>query len=253
MMRSGAQKTAKSLVRQFHSGRTMRFDWQKLVTPFTSKAWVAEMQNYEKDLNTKKVASGSLASTVEPIDWAHWEATIATDGVVAELKKEYEAMTFAPVQADGSEISAEKEASMIAEAEADVRMAQYELKAADKVLGLVTKAKNEGQQWTCEEWEAFVPGLNSKFDADWDNEDYLPSAASVKLHSTDFKDVQNRIKAGDKTVVDDIQCDDLVGDISTNQEIELINNGEWSIARLFAGAEERAAIAAEVKRLKAGQ
>lgn len=252
MLRSGVQKTS-SLVRQFHSGRTMRFDWQKLVTPFTSKAWVAEMQGYEKDLNTKKVAAQSLSADVEPIDWSHWEATIATDGVVAELKKEYESMTFAAAQADGSEISSEKEAAMIASAEADVRMAEYELKAADKVLAVVTKAKSEGQQWTCEEWEAYIPGMNSQFEVDWDNEDYLPSDAAVKLHGTDFKEIQSRIKAGDKTVVDEVQGDDLVGDISIKEELEMINNKEWSIARLLAGAEERAAIAAEVKRLKAGQ
>lgn len=252
MLRSGANKTAKCLTRQFHSQRPMRFEWQKLVTPFTSKAWVAEMQNYEKDLGTKKVAAGSLSSTVAPIDWAAWEEEIETMGVVEELKKEYESMRFESAKPDGTEISAAREKEMISEAEADVRLATYELQAADKVLALVTKVKNEGQTWTHDQWEAFIPGWNKQFDADYEADDYLPTKDTVKLHATDFKEIQQRIKAGDITVLDDLHCDDLVGDVSSKAELALIKQGEWSIGRLFAGAEERAAIAAEVKKIKAG-
>lgn len=210
------------------------------------------MQGYEKDLGAKKVAAGSLPATVAPIDWASWEEEIETVGVVEELKKEYEAMVFEKSKPDGTEITAEREAKMIAEAEADVRLAAYELKAADKVLALVTRVKNEGQTWTHDQWEAFIPGWNKQFDAEYEADRYLPSKDSVKLHATDFKEVQQRIKAGDRAVLDELHCDDKVGDVSTEEELALIKKGEWSIGRLFAGAEERAAIAAEVKRIKAG-
>lgn len=253
MLRGNVANTAKCLTRQFHTQRPMSFQWQKLVTPFTSKAWVAEMQAFEKDLSVKQVAIGSLPTTVDPIDWEHWEKEIETEGVVAALKAEYENMNFPKPKSDGSEITAAREATMIAEAEADVRFANYELAAADKALALIHRVKNEGQTWTFEQWEAYIPGLSKDFDAKYEAEDFLPSKDSVKLHAMDFKEVRARIKAGDKTLMDELHVDDQVGDMSTKAEIEMIKKGEWSISRLFAGAEERAAIAAEVKRIRAGQ
>jgi len=252
-MLRGTQQAAKCFTRSFHTGRAMRFEWQKLVTPFTSKAWVAEMQGIEKDLGTKSVACNSLPATVAPIDWAKFEEEIETDGVVAELKAEYEAMVFPKAQADGSEISAEAEAKMIADAEADVRMAKYELAAADRVLAQMRKAKLEGQTWTHDQWESYMPGYNAQYEADYEDEEYLPSANSVRLHGTDFKEVTKRIQAGDKTVADELQCDGLVGDVSTAEEQAFIEKGEWSVARLFAGKEERAAIQAELTALKSGK
>lgn len=241
------------MTKSFARQRAQRFQWQKLVTPFTSKSWVAEMESYEKDLSLKKVQSGSVAATVDPIDWDAWASKIETEGVVAELKAEYEAMTFAAATGDGSAITAEKEASMVAEAEADVRMAEYELKAADKVLAFMTKAKNEGQTWTHEQWEAYIPGYNSQFEADYENGDYLPSEAAQKMHVTDFKEVQARIKAGDKDVMAELEVDDLIGNVSTKEESELIANKQWSIARLFADAETRATITEDVKKIRGGQ
>lgn len=238
--------------RGFAQKRSTRFDWQKLVTPFTSKTWVEQMQNYEKDFGMKKVAASSLPATVEPIDWDAWRNEIDTEGLVDELKAEYEAMTFPTAQPDGSEITASQEAAMIAEAEADVRMATYELKAADKVLALMTKAKNEGQNWTHEQWEQYMPGYNAAFEAAYENEEYLPSPTSAKLHSTDFKDIIQRIKAGDKTVAEELAVDDQIGDISMSEEQALIAKKTWSIARLFADAEERAKIQADVEAIRAG-
>ena len=45
----------------------------------------------------------------------------------------------------------------------------------------MTKAKNEGQTWTHEQWEAYIPGYNSQFEADYENGDYLPSEGRCKL------------------------------------------------------------------------
>lgn len=238
---------AKSLARQ----RAQRFDWQKLVTPFTSKAWVAEMQAYEKDLSSKKVNSQSLSQTVEPIDWAAWEAEIETEGVVAELKAEYEAMTFAAATPDGSEISDARAAQMIADAEADVRLAQYELAAADQVLSVVKRAKNEGQTWTHEQWESYVPGYNQNFDDRYEDEAFVPTDQSFKNQGVDFKDLQKRIAAGDKSALDELAVDDKIGDMSTKEELEVMAKGEWSIARVVADAEARAKISAEVAAIKA--
>lgn len=230
--------------------RAMRFDWQKLVTPYTSKAWVEQMQAYEKDFGMKKVAASSLPANVAPIDWGYWRANIQTEGLVDELEAEYNAMTFAPAQGDGSAITVKQEASMVAEAEADVRMAQYEIKAAEKVLAAMHKAKNEGQNWTHEEWEQHIPGYNEQFEADYENEDYLPTPASVKLHGTDFKEILKRLQSGDKTVTEELAVDDTVGDISMAHEQSLIDKKTWSIARLYADAGERAKIQADVEAIR---
>merc|ERR1712137_726333 len=121
-----------------------------------------------------KSEAASASQTVEPIDWAYWEKEIQAPGLVAEMKAEYEALTFPTVDPNSPENLAkyaELEA-MVAEAEKQKALGASELTEVDRVIATVNKVKAEGLNWSMDQWHAFVPGLEAQHKAEYENEDY---------------------------------------------------------------------------------
>jgi len=231
--------------------RPMRFEWQKLVTPLTNKSVVAEWQRRDSEINARNKEATGVSRTVEPIDWAHWESVISAPGVVAEMKKEYEALHFPKI-----EPFTEAAKATIASIEEEVVLAKKaavhganEVKECEKVVNTVNKLKKEGLEWSMEQWQAFMPGLEAQHKAEYENEDYLVSDSHEKLASTDWKAATKEFVATGNTDLGD--ADASVGDANLEEEVELVKNGTWSIARLFASKDERAKIQERVEKAPA--
>jgi hypothetical protein len=232
--------------------RGARFEWQKLVTPLTPKATVAEWTRRQAEINAKVKESRTLPHTVEAIDWAHWKTQITAPGVVEEMQREYEALNFAKVEpftAEVKETIASIEAEMATAKRAAVHGAN-EVKEADKAIAAVNKLKVDGINWSLEDWHKFMPGLEEQHRNEYENEDYLATDDQIKLEGMDWKAAAKEFAAtGD---ADMGPADEFVGDMNTFEEQELVKSGTWSIARVFAGKDERAKIQERVEKALSG-
>lgn len=222
--------------------RAMRFEWQKLVTPLTPKAVVAEWQAKDSEVQSKLAEASGTPLTVEPIDWAYWKTQISAPGVVEQMQKDYEALNF-PTVDPYSEANAAKLAGIesdVQQAKKEAVHAANEVKEADKVIATVNKVKAEGMTWSLEQWQAFMPGLQEQHKAEFENEEYIVTDEHLKLDSVDWKQASKDYASG---VDPDLgKPDDKIGDMDLAEELELVEQGKWSIARVFAGKDERARI-----------
>lgn len=228
--------------------RAMRFEWQKLVTPLTPNSVVQEWTRRQTEINAKITEARSMPATVEAIDWEHWKTQIAAPGVVEEMQKEYEALNFPkvePFNEDAKATIAGIEAEVVAAKKAAVHGAN-EVKEVEKTIAIVKNLKANGLDWTLEQWQAFMPGLEQQHKDEYENEEYLVTEDQMKMESTDWKAAAEELKTtGD---VDLGPQEEMVGDMSTSEEQELVKKGTWSIARLFAGKDERAKIQERVEK-----
>jgi len=192
--------------------------------------------------------ANSVSRTVEPIDWAHWEKTIQTPGVVAELKAQYEGLSFPKVEGYTPEVNAtiSKIKEDILTAKKQAVHGANEVKEVDKVVETVKKVKAEGQTWSLEQWHAFMPGLEEQHKAEYEDEDYLVHDEHLKLESVDWASAGKEFAKGEDPEMGEV--DEKIGDLSTSEEMELVKQGKWSVARLFAGAEDRAKIQERVEK-----
>lgn len=222
--------------------RSMRFEWQKLVTPLTPKAVVAEWQSKDSEIATMMRESNSVSQTIEPIDWAYWETQISSPGVVAQMKADYEALKFEKVDAYSPENKAKLDGikTAAAHAEKEAVHAASEVKEADKVIATVNKVKAEGLNWSLEQWQAFMPGMEDQHKAEFEDEEYIVSDEMLKLDSVDWKKAAEDFASGENPDIG--VAPEKCGDMSLSEETELVKSGRWSIARAFASKDERAKI-----------
>lgn len=228
--------------------RAMRFEWQKLVTPLTSKAVVADWQAKNSEV-TKRLAEARGASlTVEPIDWEYWKKEIKSEGAVEEMQKEYEAMTFPKMEAYTPEVRAkldsiEADATL---AEKEAVHASGEVKEADKVLETVQWFKKEALHWEYTQFQDFIPGLKEQHMEEFENEFYNPTEEMKKLDSVDWRAASADLKEGKRPDLG--TPEDRLGDMSISEERALQEQGKWSIARVFASKDDRAKIQERVEK-----
>lgn len=234
-------------MRSFAQVRSLRFEWQKLITPLTSKAVVAEYTQKQSEITSMLSAARSVPKKVEPIDWDHWKSVISTPGVVDEMQKEYESMKFPKAQAFTPEANAK-----IAEIEAEIAMAKAqaslgasEIAAADKELARMDVLKSEAT--SAKDIQDLIPGLEQQHKNEYNDEDYVPTDAEEKLGFADWNAASAEIAEGKDPEIG-VRVEAL-GDMSYAEEEEIAKSGKWSIARLFASKEERAAIQEKTEKI----
>jgi len=231
--------------------RGMRFEWQKLVTPLTPKSVVADWQAKDSDIKKKLDVARSASKTVAPIDWEYWKTQISAPGVVEQMQKDYEALNFPtidPMTAENTEKLAEIEAEVL-KAEKEAVHGASEVKEADKVIAQVNKVKAEGMTWTLKQWQDFIPGLEAQHKQEYEDEEYIVSDEQLKYDSVDWKTATKEFAAGQNP---DLGVpESQVGDMSLEEELALVEKGTWSVARVFAGKDERARIQDKVEKTMA--
>jgi hypothetical protein len=194
------------------------------------------------------VAYSLSLSTVEPIDWAAWKLKISAPGVVEQMQKDYEALNFPtidPMTAEARATVAAIEAEVVKAKKAAVHGAN-EVRETEKVIDTVHKMKKDGLNWTLEEWQAFIPGLEKQQKDEYNNEEYLVSDDHLKLEALDWKGARKEFAATGNCEMG--EADENVGDMNVTEEKALIAQGTWSIARVFASREERAKIQTRVEK-----
>lgn len=228
--------------------RAMRFEWQKLVTPLTPKAVVAEWQAKSTAINVMVAESREASAKVDPVDWAFWKTQISTPGVVEQMQKDYEALNFPTIDPYSTENTEKLEGiqSDVIKADKEAIHAANEVKEADKAIITANKVKSEGLTWSLEQWQAFMPGLEDQHKAEYENEDYIVSDEQMKLDTVDWAAASKEYCAGQDP---DLGVpEEAIGDMVLAEEAALVKQGTWSIARIFAGKEERARIQERVEK-----
>lgn len=228
--------------------RAMRFEWERLVTPLTPKSVVAEWQGKDAEIQAKLQEAHGTALTVEPVDWAFWKTQISAPGVVEQMQKDYEALNFPTINPYTTEHQEKLDQIQTdtAFSKKEAVHAANEVKEAEKVISTVNKVKAEGLHWSLEQWQAFMPGLQEQHIAEFEDEDYIVSDETMKLDSVDWRAVSKDFGAGQDP---DLGAPDkALGDMVLDEELGLVKEGKWSIARVFAGKEERARIQERVNK-----
>lgn len=228
--------------------RSMRFEWQKLVTPLTNKSVIAEWQSKQGEVTTLNTAGRGLSLTVEPVDWAYWKTQITAPGVVEQMQKDYEALNFPVVDPNTPDNKAKLDGILgdVAHAKKEAVHAANEVMEADKAIATIQKVKAEGLTWNLEQWQAFIPGLEDQHKAEYEDEDYLVSDETMKLDSVDWEAASKEYVAG--TDPDLGSADAKLGDMVLQEELDLVESGKWSVARVFASKDQRAAIQEKVEK-----
>lgn len=231
-----------SLARQ----RSQRFHWQKLVSAYTPKDFIMNMENMEKEISAKRQLARSIPTEVPKIDWASWQNQIMAPGVVDALQKEYESIVFRDQSLSQFDALKEENDKICAQALAELGSVKYEMEAADKALKNVTAMKDNAFEWKVAQWEEKIPGLKDQYAEKFENEDYLPAEEEVRIAQLDFAEIQKDFNNGTLEVIKIPQ----VGDLSDAEEHEVIKAGEWSIERLWAGKEQRSSLQEKIRKLK---
>lgn len=243
-MIKGAQM-GKSFARQ----RSQRFNWQKLVTPWTPKSFVVHCTAVQKEISMKKTAAQSLSADVPKIDWAHWESVIKAPGVVEALKKEYEGLKFTEASTGAHDALKKQGLEHIAVAEASLATTKKERVAADKALAKFEKIQSEGLHFTTEQWIDTMPGMEKEMSDMYDDEEYIPNDEEERIAALDFGEVEKEFVAGQFS--QQIPENLVVGDKSLAEEKEVIEAGEWSIERIFVDKDAREILRDNIRKANA--
>lgn len=239
MIRSGSQM-GKSFARQ----RSQKFNWQRLVTPWTPKDFVAHCTAVSKDIASKQALTATLSKDVPNIDWAQWNKVIKAPGVVDALKKEYESIKFNDASTESLEPLKAQNIKHIAVAEANLGAAKGELAAADKALAAIQEIQKDGLHWKADQWMEKIPGLEKQLQAQFEDEDYLPNEEEEKVAVMDFGELEKEFLSGNL----EGECASTIGDKNMTEEKEVLEAGEWTVARLFADKVERGQLREQVRK-----
>lgn len=224
--------------------RSQRFNWNKLVSAYTSKDFISYCENAEKEISAKNMMASSIPKEVPKIDWDHWRANISAPGVVDSLQKEYESIVFQDQTAEQYAPMKEANLHQVAVAEAGLGATKLELARADKAIQALHTMKKEGIAWSADQWGDAIPGLEGKLKESFENEDYLPNDEEEKFAALDFKEVEKDFLAATL----DGEPTSAPGDLNIQEEKDIISAGEWSVGRLFTDAEGRAKLLEEVRK-----
>lgn len=242
--------SACSLVRRnIHTSTIQRFDWQQLVDPWTKKETIEEWTNKQANLNAKQDLARSVPKTVEPIDWAEWEAAISTPGAVAQLKKEYESLAFKTydISEYADEIAANEEA--VRQKQCMEEINKLEVGHAQDAIDLHKKMQAKGHVgMTLEDHEMLYPGRIQQCWDEIDDEIYTRSDLEERNDKLDYVQLKEQFLAGQDV---DIEKPERFGDTIFAEEEELKAKGEWSIQRLYCDRAQREEIHQNILKMKA--
>lgn len=231
-MIKGAQM-GKSFARQ----RSQRFNWQKLVTPWTPKSFVVHCTAVQKEISVKKTAAQSVPAEVPKIDWEHWKTVIKAPGVVDTLQTEYEGLKFSEASTSAHDALKAEGLQHIEVAESTLGTTKKEKVATDKALAAFEKVQSEGLHYTTEQWVDTMPGIEKEMQDLFDDEEYIPNDEEERIAALDFGEVEKEFKLGqfNQQIPENL----VLGDRSLAEEKEVMEAGEWTIERLFADKEQR--------------
>lgn len=244
-----ASRSACSLVRRsIHTSTIQRFDWQQIVDPWTKKETIEEWTNKQANLTSKLDLARSVPSTVEPIDWAEWEAAISTPGAVAELKKEYESQTFKThdISEFADEIAANEEAVRQKMCMAEIN--KLEVGHAQDAIDLHKKMQAKGVHMSLEDHEMLYPGRVQQCWDEIDDENYTRSDLEERNDKLDYAQLKEQFLAGQDV---EIEKPERFGDTVYAEEEELKAKGEWSIQRMYCDRAQREVIHQNILKMKA--
>jgi len=234
--------------------RGCKWDWSRLVTATTPKATVAKYQAQAQEIITKRAEANRVSPKVEAIDWAYWEKEIAAPGVVASLRKEYEALQFPTPTLDSTtqKVISETETA-IAKSGGEAKLAEHELVESDKMITKFERLKANGMTYRMDQWVEELPHMEQEFHSWRENWTFLPTQDELNLQSVDWKPVKATILAGGNPKFPATSQPITEGDVNSEEEAKLQREGRWSIARWFTAKEDRDRIQARVDQLLASK
>lgn len=242
-------KASSRSMKRFAQQRVRRgFGWETLVKPWTASADVERFKLAEGELLGKKKYINSIPNTVEPIDWSYWNSAISAPGVVAELKKSYEAHVFTDVDTTTDVKGASDVEAEIFDLEVQSNVANVELKACDEAIDSTIKMKSDMLHWSLDDWYNKIPGVKEELLEEWQDEVYIATDEEERAGQLDFGALAKDVAKG-KLDTNPVPPPERIGDLTMAEIEEAKANGTWTIASFMKPKAERERLYAERKKL----
>lgn len=221
-----------------------KFSWNHLVTPYTAPDFIARMKSLDQSLAQMRAESFGAPETVEPIQWAEWEAKIDDKAQVRQIKESYTSFK-PPTGGDTSmaELDAQIERAIKASTQSkeviDAELAKYR-----EELARAKQEKPAVHNWHFHDYMNRYPGLAEQMRAQYMAGYQLPTDAEDRLQETDIGEFKKAVKAGSRVVIDE-ELSIRVGDYDLNAELA---KTEELVRKLFGESANFSAMQAEIQR-----
>lgn len=235
LFRATTRLASRAQRRTFASAAAVN-SWKDLVSPWTPPEFIQRMKTQESKINGMKGEMGSTVDVPE-IDWDHWATVIKTPGVVAEMKKNYEAHEFDDLSIADMEGEFKAQQDEAQAARRKSVWASRELERTQYCKGIAKRVSTEMYEWNQWQWMDAIPGMEEEIVERVHNEDWMASEREEQLKSFDFASLAESWKQGVEGQVP--AAAERVGDIYPEEEMQLMEDGAWSIKRLYLFKEER--------------
>lgn len=249
MMLRATSLLARSSARSLQPVRcASTWGWEALVGPQMDKEVVEDCRKLDSSLSSRNSLANSVPKKVETIDWAHWEKAIRAPGVVAEIKKEYDAIQYTNHTIAEVKDILDENAAMVEESKKKLPLYKHEIAAATAKVEEYKKAKVASDNWGLKEWYNFMPGVEEQFRNEAMRDEWALDIKTENMENIDLKEIIAQIKDGKTPTFPELPVD-TVGDLDPIEEEELKSKGVWSIARQGASKEQRDVIQEKVQKL----
>lgn len=220
-------------VRAFHSTAARKdFGWSKLVTPLTSPAFISRMKELDAKFASMKSEMFGVSDTVAPIDWEALEKGISNKALFAQIRKEYESITFPKIEGeDLTQINAALDAS-IERASAAAEISRAELPKLRAQLAEAQAEKHAVHNWTMDDYFRRYPGLEEQLREEYMRADYLPSDAEERMEQLDVQEALKALRTGAPFELPE-GLPNRVGDLNFDEERKKI---DAMLDKMFGGA-----------------
>lgn len=232
-MSFAVRRLVPSGTRAFHSTAARKdFGWSKLVTPLTSPAFISRMKELDTKFGGMKTEMFGVADKVAPIDWAALEKGISNKALFAEIKKEYDNITFPKVEGeDLSEINAALDSS-IERATVAAEISRAELPKLRQQLADAQAEKHAVHNWTMDDYFRRYPGLEEQLREEYMRADYLPSDAEERMEQLDVNEARKALRSGAPFELPE-GLPNRVGDLNFDEERQKV---DAMLDKMFGGA-----------------
>lgn len=178
--------------------RTARVDWDACLTVHSPQPLRDNLNSLQSALNKNKATVASIPAVIPTVDWASWEDKVPADQL-AEIKANYEALTFPAPQASNNGAVMEDFVAKYSEAIAPVTEGSKHFLADMEAL----KAKLQEdyvtmKDWEAEDWARRFPGLVDQARARHLVGDLTEDDHTEKYLDTDNAALAQQVKNGEQ-------------------------------------------------------
>ena len=222
------------------------FQWQHLVSPYSSPDFSTRMRSVEQTLQAMKQELVNVPDKVEPIPWREWEEKIDDKGTVDSIRQSYDSLRFEQSATGGGDVqsfNAELDKALTTGAQSEAAITQL-LTAYKAELRQAQKEKEDIHSWHFHDYLNRYPGLAEQMRAEYMEGYQLPPESLERLTDSDISELRKQVRNGGRLSSDE-EIPTKVGDFDYEAELK---KTEELAKKLFGDSPQLKDIQAQIQR-----